>query len=196
MVDKMALEMQGQAPLSPEDQLLVAKALDTMKNNTTFETALVAVAEEHLNTATATLKSAETAIDAAKVDIAAKASALNMIEGISTNTGNISTEIGEVSSTVNTIKTASVIKSIQRGEANIPVGGSKNVTVSSVNMTKSILNISGKNGYGYWTTNGANALNAGGKVLNATTLQFNSGTGRGNTYTAEATVYWELIEYV
>ncbi|SFD16702.1 hypothetical protein [Pseudoalteromonas denitrificans] len=66
MVDKMTLEMQGQTPLSPEEQLLVAKALEAMKSNVNFETALVAVVEEHINESTEALLNAETAIITAK----------------------------------------------------------------------------------------------------------------------------------
>jgi len=199
MVDKMALEMQGQTPLNPEEQLLVAKALDTMKNNSTFETALVAVAEEHLNTATATLKSAETAIDAAKVEIEAKASALNMIEGISTNSGNTATTVGEISSTVNTIKTASVIKSIQKGEQSLAINASVNVTVTAINPLKSFLNVSCKNGYGtHYNGNfsAAGATSVGGKITSATNLYFKNGTAWQTASPGNATVYWELIEYV
>ncbi|SFD16659.1 hypothetical protein [Pseudoalteromonas denitrificans] len=199
MVDKMALEMQGQTPLSPEEQLLVAKALDTMKNNTTFETALVAVAEEHLNTATAILKSAETAIDAAKLDIAAKATALNMIEGISTISGNTATIVGEISSTVNTIKTASVIKSIQRGEQSLTPNAETNVSVTSVNPTKSVLNVSCKSGYAGYNAGNHMALgstNVGGKITSATNLYFKNSTGPWTNYKDNAVVYWELIEYV
>jgi len=196
MGDKMALEMQGQAPLNPEEQLLVAKALDTMKNNTTFETALVAVAEEHLNTATATLQSAETAIDAAKVDIAAKASALNMIEGISTIAGNTKATVGEISTIVNAISKSSVIKSIQRGSINVAVANNTNVTVNEVNTGKSILNVSNKNGFAYWGSNAGSSVIAAGEIINATTLSFHAGTAYQVSNVGVVTVYWELIEYV
>ncbi|SFD16619.1 hypothetical protein [Pseudoalteromonas denitrificans] len=85
MVDKLVADMQGQTPLSSEEQLLVAKALDTMKNNVTFENALVAVAEEHLNTATSSLLSAEGKINAAKDAIVADADNLALIPTMSSN---------------------------------------------------------------------------------------------------------------
>jgi len=97
MVDKLVADMQGQTPLSSEEQLLVAKALDTMKNNVTFENALVAVAEEHLNTATSSLLSAEGKINAAKDAIVADADNLALIPDIQ---GNVISELNKMQASI------------------------------------------------------------------------------------------------
>lgn len=60
MVDKLHAAMTSGTPLTPEEQLLVAKALSALQDNQTWEKALVAVAEEHLTTATDALTLART----------------------------------------------------------------------------------------------------------------------------------------
>ncbi|WP_281559428.1 hypothetical protein [Thalassomonas sp. RHCl1] len=85
MVDKLVADLNSETPLSAEDQLLVAKALDTMKNSTTFETALIAVVEEHFNTADAALTAAKNDINAAKASIETQSTNLNLIPGLQTS---------------------------------------------------------------------------------------------------------------
>lgn len=84
MVDKLVADLTSETPLSAEEQLLVAKALDTMKNSTTFETALIAVVEEHFNVADVALTAARNDINSAKTSIENQVSNLDLIPGIQT----------------------------------------------------------------------------------------------------------------
>ena len=55
MVDNLHNKMTSNEPLNGEEQTLMASAIDKLSGNTTWEQALIAVAEEHLNAATQTL---------------------------------------------------------------------------------------------------------------------------------------------
>ncbi|WDE04665.1 hypothetical protein SG34_025600 [Thalassomonas viridans] len=99
MVDKLVADLNSDTPLSAEDQLLVAKALDTMKNSTTFETALIAVVEEHFNTADAALTAAKDDINAAKNSIETQATNLDLIPGLQTS---IDTSLSGMTSSLDT----------------------------------------------------------------------------------------------
>ncbi|WDD98368.1 hypothetical protein [Thalassomonas actiniarum] len=99
MVDKLVADLNSETPLSAEDQLLVAKALDTMKNSTTFETALIAVVEEHFNTADAALTAAKNDINAAKTSIETQSTNLDLIPGIQTS---IDTSLSDMNTSLDT----------------------------------------------------------------------------------------------
>ncbi|WDE11150.1 hypothetical protein [Thalassomonas haliotis] len=99
MVDKLVADLNSETSLSAEDQLLVAKALDTMKNSTTFETALIAVVEEHFNTADAALTAAKNDINAAKASIETQSTNLNLIPGLQTS---IDTSISGMNTSLDT----------------------------------------------------------------------------------------------
>ncbi|MCJ8270880.1 MAG: hypothetical protein MJK04_15945, partial [Psychrosphaera sp.] len=50
LVNNLHAKMTSNDPLSAEDQTLIASAIDKLSTHTTCEQAIVAVAEEHLNT--------------------------------------------------------------------------------------------------------------------------------------------------
>jgi len=87
---------------------------------------------------------------------------------------------------------SSAIKSIQRGSFS-NYTGNKNVTVSEVDMSKSVLNVHSKNSGS--STTGRGSWNAGGIISNSTTLAF-SGTSYSTNMISYGVTYWELIEYV
>ena len=106
MVDKLILDMQGTTPLNPEEQLLVAKALDTMKNNASFEQALIVVAEQHLNDSTAAMNSAENAVLSAKTSLDSHVDNLSLIPAIKQD---VETEINKIISTTAAITKVRVV---------------------------------------------------------------------------------------
>jgi hypothetical protein len=80
MVDRFVTSMQGGTPLSPEDQLLFAKAVQAMQTNVSFEQAIIAVAEEHLDTSVTALTDAKDTFDLSVIEgVNALASAENSI---------------------------------------------------------------------------------------------------------------------
>ncbi|WP_462171148.1 hypothetical protein [Pseudoalteromonas xiamenensis] len=79
MVDNLTTKMTSGTPFTPEEQLLVSKAISALKDNETWEKAVVAVVEEHLDTATTSLTSATAAINTSTGVINAQASNLAMI---------------------------------------------------------------------------------------------------------------------
>jgi|DEB0MinimDraft_3_1074331.scaffolds.fasta_scaffold125523_3 hypothetical protein len=102
---------------------------------------------------------------------------------------------------------ASVIKSIQRGSTSLAPNGSSNITINSVDTSKSFVSISCKNGSmarkvnnntgDYWSSTGA--LIAGGALTSATNLAVSVGNFNGTTTMVtsnNATIYWEVVEYV
>lgn len=102
---------------------------------------------------------------------------------------------------------ASVIKSIQRGSTSLAYGASSNITINSVDTSKSFVSISCKNGSmarrvdsvtsNYFSSTGA--LVAGGALTSDTNLAVAVGTYNGSTFmvtATDATVYWEVVEYV
>lgn len=99
MVDNLHAKMTGDNILSAEEQTLVAAAIDKLSNNISWEKALIAVAEEHLNTATSNMTSslntatsaltnAETKIVAANETLQTQNTNLEMIPQISTELQN------------------------------------------------------------------------------------------------------------
>ncbi|EKO3628989.1 hypothetical protein [Vibrio metschnikovii] len=58
MIDNLHKKMTSDTPLTPEEQTLVAKALEALRNNYTWEQALVAIAEQHINESKAALTQA------------------------------------------------------------------------------------------------------------------------------------------
>ncbi|WP_025740968.1 hypothetical protein [Salinivibrio socompensis] len=76
MIDNLHQKMTSDTPLTPEEQTLVAKALEALRNNYTWEQALVAVAEHHINESKAALESALTDTQAANTALENKTSEL------------------------------------------------------------------------------------------------------------------------
>ncbi|TMP35523.1 hypothetical protein [Pseudoalteromonas rubra] len=58
MVDKLVADMQGEQPLSAEEQALVSNAITKLADNEKLEQAVVAVAESHIDNATTALQQA------------------------------------------------------------------------------------------------------------------------------------------
>ncbi|WP_125720040.1 hypothetical protein [Pseudoalteromonas rubra] len=58
MVDKLVADMQGEQPLSAEEQALVSNAITKLADNEKLEQAVVAVAESHIDEATTALQQA------------------------------------------------------------------------------------------------------------------------------------------
>ncbi|AOT09351.1 hypothetical protein [Pseudoalteromonas luteoviolacea] len=56
MVDKLVADMEGNQPLTAEEQALVSNAITKLTDNAKLEQAVVAVAESHINDATSTLQ--------------------------------------------------------------------------------------------------------------------------------------------
>tara|TARA_Y100000031_G_scaffold103581_1_gene113782 strand:+ start:779 stop:2464 length:1686 start_codon:yes stop_codon:yes gene_type:complete len=77
MVNNLTTKMQSGTPLSGEEQLLISKAISALQDNETWEKAVVAVVEEHLDTATGALDSAVTQFN---TDSAAGINALSNAE--------------------------------------------------------------------------------------------------------------------
>ncbi|CAM3691930.1 hypothetical protein VA7868_03745 [Vibrio aerogenes CECT 7868] len=87
MVDDLVAKMASDAPLTAEEQSMVAEAIALLSKSTKLETALIAVAEKHLGTATS-------ALDSAKVSLQENADYLKLlpqINEIKTSFGNIKT---------------------------------------------------------------------------------------------------------
>lgn len=79
LVNNLQTKMTSNAPLTPEEQTLVATAIDKLSSHATLEEALVAVASEHLGNATTALSDAKTDISDAKAVIEAQAANLTQI---------------------------------------------------------------------------------------------------------------------
>ncbi|MEX0297588.1 MAG: hypothetical protein AB3N28_00860, partial [Kordiimonas sp.] len=120
LVDNLHAKMIANPPeLSAEEQLLVSKALSALSDNTTWEQALVAVATEHLNTATdnmdAAVTTATNSIDAsvatatsnfaqAQTDMTtALTNATNQVDAAKANLDTKTAEIAIVGETKNTL---------------------------------------------------------------------------------------------
>lgn len=82
MVNNLASKMQSGTPYTAEEQLLVAKAVTALQDNQTWEQAVVAVVEQHLNTATGALSAAQSDINQAKTSIESKTANLDLIAGL------------------------------------------------------------------------------------------------------------------
>jgi len=63
--------------LTPDDMAVISKAIAYLQSHTTWERALIAVAEEHLNTGTTALAAAQALLEAAKVTLDSSVLALN-----------------------------------------------------------------------------------------------------------------------
>lgn len=98
------------------------------------------------------------------------------------------------------------IKSIQRGSTAIgatPGGTSATATINAVDLAKSFVSASFKNGYhtstyaSYSYNMWATSLTGGATLTATTTITFYSGTyyQSSNFSSGGPTVYWEVIEY-
>lgn len=96
MVDNLHAKMSGDTPLTAEEQTLVAAAIEKLGSNISWEQALVAVAEQHLNSATSAMTSslntaasaltqAENSINAANSTLQSQNSNLSLIPQVSTD---------------------------------------------------------------------------------------------------------------
>ena len=98
-----------------------------------------------------------------------------------------------------------VIKSIQRGNVTLSSGGTTSVTITAVDISKSMLNLSTANGArggkannttNDYTSYGA-AIVAGGNLDGSTSIFIRAGTGLGSSSAtgSDCRAYWEVIEY-
>ena len=98
-----------------------------------------------------------------------------------------------------------VIKSIQRGNVTLGNTDTTSVTITAVDISKSMLNISNANGcrggkannnVSDYTSYGA-AIVAGGNLDSSTSIFIRAGTGLGSSsaVAADCRAYWEVIEY-
>ena len=98
-----------------------------------------------------------------------------------------------------------VIKSIQRGNVTLSAGGTTSVTITAVDISKSMLNLSSANGarggkannnVADFTSYGA-AIVAGGNLDSSTSVFIRAGTGLGSSsaVAADCRAYWEVVEY-
>jgi len=94
------------------------------------------------------------------------------------------------------------IKSIQRGSTAVTFNSTVTATINSVDVTKSMVVVSTKNGWLSGHVNGAYSgtvsITAGVVLTNGTTLTFTAGDGyryqsQGN---AQCATDWEVVEYV
>ena len=100
-----------------------------------------------------------------------------------------------------------VIKSIQRGNVTLGNTGTTSVTITAVDISKSMLNISNANGARGGKANSTTpsqdsvsygaAIVAGGNLASSTSVFIRAGTGLGSSsaVAADCTAYWEVIEY-
>jgi hypothetical protein len=102
---------------------------------------------------------------------------------------------------------ASVIKSIQRGSTSLASDGNTNVTINSVNTSKSFVSVSCKSGGKCWRVTSddgyyhgsSGALVAGASLTSSTNLNIRCGNLNGYSqilFDINATAYWEVVEYV
>ena len=105
LIDNLHTKMTSNEPLTAEEQTLVAAAIDKLSSHSSWENALVAVAEEHLNTATtnmsqtlttatSALTDAQTDINIAKDAIQSQNANLALIPSISSNVQTALDEFG------------------------------------------------------------------------------------------------------
>ena len=98
-----------------------------------------------------------------------------------------------------------VIKSIQRGNVTLGNTGTTSVTITAVDISKSMLNLSTASGSrggkannitNDYTSYGA-AVVAGGNLDSSTSIFIRAGTGLGSSSSvaADCRAYWEVIEY-
>ena len=98
-----------------------------------------------------------------------------------------------------------VIKSIQRGNVTLSSGGTTSVTITAVDISKSMLNLSSANGArggkansisDNYTSYGA-AIVAGGNLDSSTSIFIRAGTGLGSSSatSSDCRAYWEVVEY-
>ncbi len=86
------------------------------------------------------------------------------------------------------------IKSIQRGQTDVDVNTTGSISITSIDLAKTIVNVSWRSGYGTYLYQGVNSP-VGAYLSNATTLSWGSGRVY-TTYASDiATLYWEVVEY-
>ena len=95
-------------------------------------------------------------------------------------------------------KTGPTIKSIQRGSVELEARTNTNITISSVNMAKTILYTECVPGYiGYSQSNSAgNFIHIGAELSSSTNIYAVCGGGQGQSYLISSTLYWTIVEYL
>jgi len=115
LINKINENQTGAAPLTAEETLLLTKAVQALGENQDFEQALIAVAEQHLNTAQTSMLNATmqmgTNINEATLDLNTSKQALDSAKTKLDETSSELTTEMKIISTVN-----SVLKSIRRQE--------------------------------------------------------------------------------
>ena len=134
----------------------------------------------------------------------------------STRAGYIDTMIGRIDASISSRSTLTandvwgagtrtvtgiptVINSIQRGAVTFSSESSGNITISSVDLSKSMLVISCRSGrsddYAYPTGSGWVSTNvAGGYLSSSTNIAWSSGSLYNTSY-SDGTMYWQVIEF-
>ena len=96
------------------------------------------------------------------------------------------------------------IKSIQRGSVTFNAGNSGNITVSSVDTTKSVLFTTCRPAYAGDNSPGALGIGhsvfsttifAGARLTTNTNIAWLAGATMGNEVSGSGTLRWELVEY-
>ncbi|KZN37589.1 hypothetical protein N474_04985 [Pseudoalteromonas luteoviolacea CPMOR-2] len=100
MVDKLVADMQGNQPLTAEEQALVSNAITKLTDNTKLEQAVVAVAESHINDATsalqqvsqstgAALQTATESLTQTSTDLGNKSDKLDLLDAMAPNLNRV-----------------------------------------------------------------------------------------------------------
>ena len=91
----------------------------------------------------------------------------------------------------------SPIKSIQRGSFTFTAGSSGNVSISSVNTSKTMVKSSVKFGSAYYNSSDgfSLALGCGIRLANSTTLSYSATVDPASVSHSTGTCYWEVIEF-
>ena len=129
----------------------------------------------------------------------------------STRAGYIDTMIGRIDASISSRSTLTandvwgaetrtvtgiptVINSIQRGAVTFGRDSSGNITISSVNLSKSMLIISCKSGMAY-STDFVSTNVAGGYLSSSTNIAWSSGDLSSGGAPSLGTMYWQVIEF-
>ncbi len=104
MVDKLVADMSGETPLNAEEQALVTTAISKLSDNAKLESAIVAVAEEHIEEAKSILYTATQAAQAASTELVQNADNLSLLPDIKSGmtdstidlTNNMNDKIGNL----------------------------------------------------------------------------------------------------
>ena len=89
------------------------------------------------------------------------------------------------------------IKSIQRGTTSPSYNaGTDNVTITAVDMAKTVVTSSCKNGYGNNVAYAGNAILSSCELTSTTNLQVQSGKNVAPSYAENSMLSWQVVEYV